>query len=206
MIKSVRILINAVKLFFDVFVIYILLYDLFRVLDFISRLIHSKICRGNHLLNVCPVRQRDDRCAQKESSIITIHACGTYRTHRIDLCNTSFRCSIIVCHREYISSTAVPRRRSVSVIAKRRAMTHSARINCESDASCAWFPTRKENTSRGGMGSEKNIFSASLQAVWPSALSASVTARRMVYKLTWTRNFDIAAPDERETRCYRITW
>jgi len=68
-------------------------------------------------------------------------------------------------------------------------------------------PDQERKTHRERVGEAKKIFfSASLQAVWPGALNASnasVTGRRVVYKPT--RNFDVIAPDERETRRYRVT-
>lgn len=92
--------------------------------------------------------------ARKKSSIIAIHACT--------VCTVSIfvmhRCSIIVCRREYRLPPFFDR--GLSVIAKRRAMTHDARINRESDVARV-IPTRKENISPAEWGRKKYFLALS---------------------------------------------
>lgn len=96
--------------------------------------------------------------------------------HRIDLCNALLVAQSLFAAREY---RPLLRRRSASVIAERRAMTHGARISRESDVAHV-IPDRERKQIAGGGWGRKKYFYRSLQAVWPgvpNALSTLVTGR-----------------------------
>lgn len=122
--------------------------------------------------------------------------------HRIDLCNASLVAQSLFAAREY---RPLLRRRSASVIAERRAMTHGARISRESDVARV-IPNRERKQIAGGGWGRKNI------SIALSRRSGRACQMRRAHRLLaeWskpmrTRDFDIAVPDERVTRCYRVT-